>query len=176
MKILLAYSSRTGNTKKVAEGVYEVLPDESLMVPIDEGIDPNKFDLIIVGFWVDKGMADEKAKKYMEQIKGKKVAVIGTLGAYPDSNHAKKTMIRVRELLERENEVVAEFLCQGKVDPKLIERFKDLPPDHPHGMTEERRKRHEEASKHPNEDDIREAQEIFKNLIKSLEKGEEKCN
>src|SRR5699024_6453147 len=108
-----------------------------------ENTAPNNFDLIIVGFWVDKGTADEKAKKYMEKLKGKKVGVFGTLGAYPDSDHAKKTMMRVRELLERENEVVAEFLCQGKVDPKLIEKFKDLPPDHPHGMTEERKKRHE---------------------------------
>ncbi len=94
----------------------------------------------------------------MEKIEGKKVGVFGTLGAYPDSDHAKKTLKRVRELLEVKNEVIAEFLCQGKVDPKLIEKFKELPAGHPHGMTEERRKRHEEASKHPNEQDIKEAQ------------------
>lgn len=172
MKILLTYSSKTGNTKKVAEGIYEILPEGSLITPIEGNINPNEFDLILMGFWVDKGMADEKAKKYMEKIEGKKVGVFGTLGAYPDSDHAKKTLKRVRELLEVKNEVVAEFLCQGKVDPKLIEKFKKLPASHPHGMTEERRKRHEEASKHPNEQDIKEAQKIFGDLIKSLDKGD----
>lgn len=172
MKILLTYSSKTGNTRKVAEGIYEILPEGSLITPIEENINPNEFDLILVGFWVDKGMADEKAKKYMEKIEGKKVGVFGTLGAYPDSDHAKKTLKRVRELLEVKNEVIAEFLCQGKVDPKLIEKFKELPAGHPHGMTEERRKRHEEASKHPNEQDIKEAQKIFGDLIKSLDKGD----
>ncbi len=63
MKILLTYSSKTGNTRKVAEGIYEILPEGSLITPIEENINPNEFDLILVGFWVDKGMADEKAKK-----------------------------------------------------------------------------------------------------------------
>lgn len=176
MNVLLTYSSRTGNTKKVAEGIYEILPDNSVIAPVEENKDPSDFDLILVGFWVDKGTADQKAKKYMEQIAGKKVGIFGTLGAYPDSDHAKKALRRVRELLEPKNEVVAEFLCQGKVDSKLTEKFKDLPPDHPHAMTEERRKRHLEASKHPNEQDIKEAQEIFKSLIKTLNKGDQKCN
>ncbi len=169
MKTLLTYSSKTGNTKKVAEGIHKILPDDSTLASVEENLNPEQFDLIIIGFWVDKGTADEKAINYMKTIKGKKIGLFGTLGAYPDSEHAKQSMIRVKELIEPQNEVLAEFLCQGKIDPNLTKKFEKLPPDHPHAMTEERRKRHLEASKHPNEDDIKEAQGIFKELLSSLD-------
>ncbi|EOD00135.1 flavodoxin family protein [Caldisalinibacter kiritimatiensis] len=168
MKILLIYSSKTGNTKKVAEGIYKILPEGSVLAPVEDNVNPEEFDLIIIGFWVDKGIADEKARKYMKNIKGKKIGLFGTLGAYPDSEHAKKSMRRTKEIVEYENEIVGEFLCQGKIDSKLTKNFEKLPPNHPHAMTEETRKRHEEASKHPNEDDIEKAQSVFKDLIYSL--------
>ncbi|AFS77478.1 flavodoxin family protein [Gottschalkia acidurici 9a] len=165
MKILVTYSSKTGNTKKIAEGILEILPKDSIILPIEENIEPDEFDIILIGFWVDKGIADAKAMKYIDKIKGKKVGIFGTLGAYPDSEHGRQSIIRTKELLEPQNEVIAEFLCQGKVDPKLIEMFEKLPKDHPHGMTEERRKRHEDASSHPDEDDIKKAQEVFKKIL-----------
>ena len=149
MNILLTYSSKTGNTKKVAKAIYEILPKDSIICPIEEEPSFKDFDLILIGFWVDRGLPNANAKKFMEKINGKKIGIFGTLGAYPDSQHARDTIKRTKELLEPANEVVAEFLCQGKIDPKLTEKFKSLPSDHPHAMNEERRKRHEEAKKTP---------------------------
>lgn len=168
MKTLIVYSSKTGNTKKVAEGILEVLPKDTVIASVEEDVDPSEFDVVLVGFWVDRGIADAKAKKYIEKIKGKKVGIFGTLGAYPESEHGKQSIINTKELLEPQNEVIAEFLCQGKIDPKLIEMFESLPLDHPHGMTEERRKRHKDASSHPDEHDIKKAQEIFKEISKKV--------
>lgn len=164
MKTLITYSSLTGNTKKVAEGIYKIAPSNSLIARIEDYIDPSDFDYILVGFWVDKGTADKKAIRYIERLEGKKVGIFATLGAYPDSEHAKDSLKRTRKLIELKNEVVAEFICHGKVDPKLIERFKNLPAGNPHALTDERKKRHEEASKHPDERDIINAQRVFKKL------------
>lgn len=60
MKTLVIYSSLTGNTKKVARAVAEVLP-ECTMLPVEEA--PSRvdgYDLVAVGYWVDKGMPDGK--------------------------------------------------------------------------------------------------------------------
>lgn len=168
MKTLITYSSKTGNTKKIAEAILEVLPKETVIVPIEQEINPQEFDLIVIGFWVDKTMADEKVRNYIQKVKGKKVGIFATLGAYPDTDHAKDALKNVKKLLEPQNEVIREFICQGKIDPKITAEFEQLPPDHFLSMTPERRRKHKEALTHPDEDDIKKAKETFKDIIENI--------
>lgn len=161
MKVLTAYSSKTGNTKKVAEAIHEVMPEGSLLAELPSAPPPEDFDFIALGFWVDKGNADAKALEYIRKITGKKIGLFMTLGAYPDSEHAKKSMAAVRALLEPHNTVVREFICQGKIDPALSKMFEKFPAGHPHAMTPERKERHAEAAKHPDGDDLRRAAACF---------------
>ena len=88
-KSLVVYSSLTGNTKKVAEAVQSVIPNCDI-VSIDnlpENLDEYYFTAI--GYWVDRGLPDAKSKKLIRSLKNMNVALFGTLGAYPDSPHAK---------------------------------------------------------------------------------------
>ncbi|MFW6263393.1 MAG: flavodoxin family protein [Thermotogota bacterium] len=165
MKTLLVYSSRTGNTKKIAHEIHQVLPEGTDIFPIEQAPAPGDYEMIIIGFWVDRGTADKKTLEYIKAIEKKKVAFFITLGAYPDSEHAKKVIENGKELLGEKNEVLGSFICQGKIDPALTEKFKSLPPDHPHTMTPERKKRHEIAAKHPNEEDFQKAKDLFKALL-----------
>lgn len=166
MKILLTYSSLTGNTKKVAEAIFDVMPEGTQICPIEQAPSPDEYDFIIVGFWVDRENPDKKAQEYMKQIQGKKVALFGTLGASPDSEHAYRTIENAKKLVQG-NIIVGEFMCTGKIDPRITERLKNLPPGHPHGMTQERMARHIEASKHPNEKDFSRAKEVFSKIVGS---------
>ncbi|MDR1039889.1 MAG: flavodoxin family protein [Deltaproteobacteria bacterium] len=168
MKSLVAYSSLTGNTKAVAEAVAKGLGEGASLVPVKEAPAPEGFDLVVVGFYVDKGKADADSLRYLEGLKGRKAAFLFTLGAYPDSPHADKVEEGTRELLAKGgNEVLGCFRSQGKVDPGLIEVMKKkLGPDHPHAqMTEERKALLEEASKHPDSEDIKRAEEFGVGLL-----------
>ena len=121
MKYLVVYSSRTGNTKKVAEAIYQIVPEEKSISPVENAPDPSDYDFIAVGYWVDKGDVDTAAKSYMEKLNGQTVGLFFTLGAYPDSEHAEKAAERGRELCHKAN-VIGTFICHGKVDPKLIKQ------------------------------------------------------
>ena len=122
MKTLVTYSTLTGNTKKVAEAVFEAVSGEKEIMDIKSIKETDGYDRILVGYWVDKGDANEEAKKFMETLKNKKVGTFGTLGAYPDSEHAQKCVEKISEALKANgNTVVAEFICQGAIDPKIIE-------------------------------------------------------
>jgi flavodoxin len=167
MKTLLVYSSKTGNTKKVAEAIIKVLPKDSEIYSVEEAPSPEEYDNVIMGYWINRGTADSNALEYIEKIEGKKVGFFCTLGAYPDSDHALKCLRNGHELFGVRNEVLGSFICQGKVDPALTEKFKSLPPDHPHAMNPERKKRHEIASKHPDTEDFKNAQEVFNGLFGS---------
>lgn len=171
MKVLIVYSSLTGNTKKIALAVQEVFAKEADLFPIEEVPLAAAYDFILVGFWVDRGMPDKKAQQFIKTLNNKKVALFATLGAYPDSEHAKKSMENAAALLDSSNQFLGSFICQGKVDPKLIEQFKNLPEGHPHAMNAERIARHAEAAKHPNEIDLMHAQEAFKEISRKLRDG-----
>ncbi|MDO5725138.1 MAG: flavodoxin family protein [Tissierellia bacterium] len=168
MKILITYSSKTGNTKKVAEAIATVVEGADIL-DIKENPNFDDYDAVIVGYWADRGKADPLADKFLPNIKDKVCGVFATLGAYPDSDHAKDIINYGKNLLEENgNKVISTFICQGKIDPALTERFKDLPKDHPHYMDEARRKRHEEAAKHPDEKDLENAKTAFKDFVKEL--------
>ena len=165
MKILNVYSSKTGNTRKIAEAIFDILPEPKELFSVEDAPSPDLYDFIAVGFWVNRGMADEKAQEYMKRIKGKKVGIYATLGAYPNSGHARDVLNWAGEILDG-NDVLGEFICQGKIDPDILDK---MPKNGVHAMTPERKTRIEEAKKHPNETDCRYAQEAFREMMKELD-------
>ncbi|MFW6332322.1 MAG: flavodoxin family protein, partial [Thermodesulfobacteriota bacterium] len=55
MKSLIAYSSRTGNTRKVAEAIFHLRPKPKEIHPVGPPPSPDKFDFIAPGFRVHEG-------------------------------------------------------------------------------------------------------------------------
>ena len=51
MKTLVLWSSRTGNTKAVAQAIYDALPGDKDMIEEGREKDTARYDLIFVGFW-----------------------------------------------------------------------------------------------------------------------------
>lgn len=168
MKKMVVYSSKTGNTKKVAYAAAEALNDCEIY-DVDSAPDPVDYDFIVMGYWIDKGTADAKALKYIDKIKGKKVFPFMTLGAYPDSDHGKKCVENGKKLLDN-NEYMGSFICQGGIAESLKLWMYKLDKDHPHYPNEERIKRWAEADKHPDEIDL---ENIKQKLIAILNKDDE---
>ena len=134
MNSIVIYSSRTGNTKQVAEAIVGVLPEGTPCVPVNEApADLSQYDLVFMGFWADQGNADKVAQAVLKRIDNEKVALFATLGVPPMMPHAKETMVAATGLLPKGQEPIGTFMCQGKVDPKVIEMmFKIFPDGHPH--------------------------------------------
>lgn len=171
MKTIVIYSSKTGNTKKIAAAIAAVCPAETDCVAIkDAPSDLKDYDLAFIGYWVDKGTANAAARAYMEKVNAKNVAVFETLGAYPDSDHAKQSLENGQALIKAN--VIGGFISQGKVDPVLVEAMKKMfPAGHPHGDSPERRARIAEATKHPNEDDFIRAREFARAMLDKIAKS-----
>jgi flavodoxin len=168
---LIVYSSKTGNTRKLAEGIQrglaEVLGEELRTAAVEENPDPAGADWVLLGFWADRGNADQKALRYLKSLEGRKVGLFGTLGASPDSEHARDIGKKVMDAAAEKNSVLGCFLCQGRIDPALTRHFKSLPADNPHAMTPERLERHQEAAKHPDEKDIQAAVDACLSMLQS---------
>lgn len=166
MRSLIVYSSRTGNTRKVAETIFDIWPDPKEIHPVETAPSPEEFDFIALGFWVNEGDADEKARAYMNRISGKKIALFGTLGDYPASEHARDTLERVKSQLT-ENEILGGFMCQGRVDPNIADKMDAIAPEPAPGGPQQRN-RIAEAEHHPDEKDLANARTAFSAILRKL--------
>ncbi|WP_251454341.1 flavodoxin family protein [Veillonella intestinalis] len=170
MNSIVIYSSRTGNTKQVAEAILSVLPAGTACVPVNEApADLATYDVVFMGFWADQGNADKAAQTVLKRLDADKVALFATLGVPPMMPHAKETMTAAIGLLPKGQTPVGTFMCQGKVDPKVIEMmYKMFPEGHPHGRSAERDERHRQGASHPDETDLANAVAFAKDVLAKL--------
>lgn len=178
MKILLAYSSKTKNTKKVAEAIYDEIKNlaDVKLIDIKKQRKPleEEFDLYILGAWTDKTNANKNMQKFIDDqnIHNKDVAIFLTCGVPREHYHAEDSINNyIQFMKERNNNILKTFVCQGKVDPKVLIVFKILTwkdPNFIHKLTPDLMDMVKESKKHPDERDFRDAQECFKALIKKI--------
>lgn len=166
MKILVTYSSLTGNTKKLAEGIYNGIGDyEKDILPMKDVKSLDEYDTVIAGYWVDKGGANKEAAEFLKTIKGKKVGIFATLAFWPDSDHGAKSIKAGADLVSENNHVIGRFICQGKISESILKKFESLPEDNPHYITPEKKKRHKISASHPSQLDIDYAAALFKESL-----------
>lgn len=166
MKVLVAYSSKTGATKKVAEAIHAYNTAWDIL-PMEAVTDIAGYDLIIPGGWIDKGTYDAKAMAFISGLKEKNVAFFFTLGAYPTCKHAYDCVRAISKVLEEGgNRVVNHFHCQGAIDEKLMAWMRGLGKEHAHAADGYREKRWANAAKHPNQEDFDAAENFADSTMK----------
>ncbi len=127
MKSLIIYSSKSGNTKKLADTIYNTLSGEKDIFPIDQSPSLEGYDRIFIGFWFQAGKPDPETCKYLEQTENAPSAFLfATHGAAAGSDHVKNALSHARGLIN-DADVIGTFTCQGEVNPKVLEKIKQKP-------------------------------------------------
>ncbi len=121
MKSLVVYSSESGNTRKLAEAVYEFLSGDKEIATVADAPDPAGYGFVAVGFWLKAGQPDPDSQAFLARLKeGQEVYLFASHGAAVGSVHAENGMKKARELAAKAH-VRAVFSCPGEVDAKIIE-------------------------------------------------------
>jgi flavodoxin I len=123
MKTLVAYYTQTGNTKKVAEVIYEEIPGEKDIRALGELEDLEGYDLIFYGFPIQGMNPAKDAGEFLEaKGAGKKIVLFITHGAPEDAERVKPWLDNARELVSEVGaELVGLFDCQGEVSQEIVE-------------------------------------------------------
>lgn len=170
MKVHIVYSSLSGSTKKVAEALYNGLENaEKEISEVKDNPDVADADIVAWGYWADKGGPNPQAEQWIEKISGKKVFVFATLAYNCDSKHGFDTVWNGVEAAEASgNQVIGHYICNGRLAPSIIERFKRLADDgssNPHAYTPEKGIRYELLKVHPTPCELALASERFNERI-----------
>lgn len=116
MKVLVAYMSSTGNTKKIAEAIYGEIAAEKEIRPVSEVESLGGYDLAFLGFPTHGYGPDKKTKAILEKLckDKKKVALFVTHAAPEDEPEVAEYLAKFKQAASGA-ELVGTFDCQGQL-------------------------------------------------------------
>lgn len=150
MKVLVAYQSQTGNTRKVAEAIFGEIPHQKEIKRVQDVRTLDGYDLAFLGFPIHGEGPDKKTTRYLEQLctPGKNIALFITHAAPEgEATELEQWLDKFRQAAGAAN-VIATFDCQGEL-ARAIKLFMSIYPnakyrmwarmDNSHGQPDETR-------------------------------------
>lgn len=129
MKALVAYMSKTGNTKKVAEAIFGEISWEKEIKRIDDVESIEGYDVSFLGFPIHQMGPDKKEQELLKKhcVNGRNVALFITHMAPEDAPDLASWLDRFRQAASGAN-IVGVFDCQGQA-AKSVKLFMSIAPD-----------------------------------------------
>jgi flavodoxin len=152
MNILVAYYSETGNTRRVAEVIFEAIRHaRKTLLAIDQESDLEPYDLVFCGFPVQHHSVPAKMVRFLERLpKGKKLAIFATHGSLRGGEKAVSAFYQALSLAKGQT-VIGTFGCRGQVKFQLIDEWMENPQHRAWAMEAQ------SANGHPDAADLEEA-------------------
>lgn len=156
MRYAIVYSSRTGNTERLAQALRQALPAEECVYfgpPDARALEAQR---VYVGFWTDKGDCDATTQAFLPQLHGKETFLFGTAGFGGARVYFQRILDRVAQRLEPSNRLVGAYMCQGKMPMAVRERYMAMlaQPDHAPNL-DKMIENFDQALEHPNAEDLK---------------------
>ena len=166
----IIFSTITGNAYKLAAAVSEAVPNHvgpyNIRYINDEVIE--KFDTFILSYWCNHGTADDDTIELIRRMRGKKLIVVGTLGAARDSKHANDVCARVEALASENNTLLGHYLCRGSIDLRRTAARMRIPEGQKGHLSAERFEKQKLSLGHPDEAELAEAKAAVVAFLKKL--------
>jgi len=160
-KTLVTFYSRTGNTKKVAEAIYDTLDGDKTLKPIEEIQSIETTNLVFIGFPVQSHSVPYKVEEFLKKVPpNKKLALFCTHGSLTGGRLSREA-IEHATILAAKARILGTFSCRGKVSLEALTALSKSPE---HTVWTEMAA---SASTHPDESDLEDARS-FARVIKTL--------
>ena len=170
MKTAIIYSSLTGNTKMVAQAIYDQLKkmndyDVVYFGKVSDTIP--QADIYILGSWTDKGNVAADMIRFLKELKNVKIAYFGTAGYQGDGEYYNRLWSRAQSYIDSSNTVLGHFYCQGKMPMAVKERYVAMIQNNPEDkQLQVSLDNFEEALHHPNDQDLQNVVDWILNILK----------
>ena len=159
MTYAIVYTSNTGNTRMLAQRLQQQIQPEQLVymgAPNDKALEA---DMILAGFWTDKGSCDPEMAAFLSQLTGQQVFLFGTAGFGGEASYFETILSAVKKNLPETVKLVGQYMCQGKIPQAVRRRYE--------AMEESPRRQimldnFDRALSHPDEGDLTALEQAFR--------------
>jgi flavodoxin len=119
MRILVAYMSQTGNTKKVAEAIYDMVPQQKEIKHIEEVQSLDGYNLIFLGFPIHNFGPDEQSANFLKlKTKNRNLALFITHAA-PEGGPVVQNWVQKFADAAIGANICGLFDCQGELSQQV---------------------------------------------------------
>lgn len=125
MKVLVAYMSQTGNTKKIAEAIFREIQAEKEIVELKDLEGLEGYDLYFVGFPIQAYGPAHPAKVFLEQNAAGKDLVLFITHASPEDAELLPQWLDACRTAAAGANIVGLFNCRGELSEKVAEFMKN---------------------------------------------------
>ena len=126
MSYAIVFSSKTGNTELLADALHSYLLQAECCYFGNPNPAAMEADTLYVGFWTDKGKADESTSDFLKQLHGKNIFLFGTAGFGGSKEYFDKILKKVEHSLDKSNTVFGRYMCQGKMPMSVRQRYENM--------------------------------------------------
>lgn len=129
MRYAIISSKTTGNTGMLADKVYKALKGFSTSTCVfHDSVDKITAealtaDRLYIGFWTDQGQCDQMTKALLTKLKDKEIFLFGSAGFGMTQAYFDDVLGKTKEFIDSSNKIVGEFMCQGKMQPAVREKY-----------------------------------------------------
>lgn len=126
MKYAIVYSSRTGNTKLLAQTLRDALPAADCVYFGTPDRAALEADRIYVGFWTDKGTCDQDTALFLKTVSDQDIYLFGTAGFGENQEYFDKIVRHTAKHMSKDAHLIGSFMCQGKMPMTVRERYEKM--------------------------------------------------
>lgn len=165
MNYSVVVSSRTGNTKMLADTILDFFSSHHCIysgAPAPKAADA---DVIFIGFWTDKGCCDESVGSFLKSLSHKKIFLFGTSGFGQSPSYFSQILEHVKALIPDSCTVIGTYMCQGKMPCAVRKRYEMILEKNPGDKKAEAMVANfDTALSHPDKNDLEKLTEILRTL------------
>ena len=155
MKYSIVYSSRTGNTRMLAEAVRAALPEADCVYygePDSAALDAER---IYCGFWTDRGSCDAASAEFLKTLDRQELFLFGTAGFGGSEEYFDRVLSAAGKNVPEGVRPAGSFMCQGRMPDSVRQRYEKMSEGpNPPANVGELIANFDRALQHPNEKDI----------------------
>ena len=161
----IIYDSLSGNTESLAKEIKSIKKNAYYEKINDKLIEELlEYDIYYIGSPIIKGMCTDKIKRLLQKIENKKIFLFITTG-YKGEEYYESLTRRILEIIPKSNQILGIFLCQGKMQDAVKERYIKLIQEHPEDKNlKVSLENFEQAKPHPDENDKKDLIEKIQEL------------
>ncbi|MBR0164264.1 MAG: flavodoxin [Lachnospiraceae bacterium] len=168
-RFVVIYASETGNTKTVAEEIFDAIRSDA-----KEIVDVRRFDgrldadVWFVGYWVNHSTCSIEIMDLLTSLHGKHVALFATCGLDDSAHYYSRLEKNVLAFLPADNNYLGAYFCRGKMPEEIRTRYEEARGVCEKEVIDRMVASYDEALTHPDRQDLLHANlfvdEVFKKL------------
>jgi hypothetical protein len=178
LKNLVVYASETGNTKKLAEVIFDALPlsmGDKAIVDVRSWNGRMDAENYFIGFWINRGSCNLEIIDLLSSLSRRNIAIFGTCGMGGNSSYYQMLEQNTRVWISDSNNFIGSYFCLGRMQECIrqkYESYRGICDDHKLDLMLEY---YDNALSHPDTGDFLKAHLFTESCVSKIQALEKAC-